>query len=157
MLMILLISLVSVVVSQLSFLILGIWSLKNWWEIFHYKAACLYGQSEAEGSQERNLPMTSQLGVVWDDVRQTLLRVHGFCCDQLSVWHMPDPVLNSLCVFSHLIFTPSHNIGNMALFPFYRQGNRDSERLNNLPKVPQLVAGKAGTLTRSVHLRTHSK
>lgn len=103
-----------------------------------------------------NPPMPSQFSFVRDDVGQTFLPVHGFSCDLLSVCQVLT-LLSSLLPLSHLIFTPSHKIGSIALFPFYQPGGRDSQRLNNSPKVPQLEAGKAGILTGSVCLRTQSK
>lgn len=97
-----------------------------------------------------NPPMPSQFSCVRDDVGQTFLPVHGFSCDLLSVCQVLT-LLSSLLSLSHLIFTPSHQIGSIALF--YQPGGRDSQRLNNSSKVPQVEAGKAGIVTGSVCLR----
>lgn len=102
-----------------------------------------------------NPPMPSQFSFVRDDVGQTFLPVHGFRCDLLSVCQVLT-LLSALLSLSHLICTPYHKIGSIALFPFYQPGGRDSQRLNNSPKVPQLEAGKAGILTEFVCLRTQS-
>ena len=61
---------------------------------------------------------------------------------------MPVTVLGALHVFTHLLLTPTYDMGRYCCYPHFTEGETSSERLSNLPKVTQLVSGGAGPQTQ---------